>query len=105
MFEHFGSLKSAVHSAGDGRPGNSLLDVEGGDKRMAVDPQYTIPKVRCSRFGASLLGPVTRLRRRSAEGIVRIGGPAAHHPQGVVLRGLGHRVAAGSYHTTQKSQY
>jgi hypothetical protein len=51
MFEHFGSLKSAVHSAGDGRPGDSLLDVEGGDKRMAVDPQYTIPKVRCSGFG------------------------------------------------------
>ena len=46
MFEHFGSLKSAVHSAGDGRPGDSLLDVEGGDKRMAVDPQYTIPKVQ-----------------------------------------------------------
>jgi hypothetical protein len=45
IFEHFGSLKAAVHSARDGKPGDELLDVEGGDKRMAVDPDYFIPRV------------------------------------------------------------
>ena len=106
MFEHFGSLKSAVHSAGDGRPGDALLDVEGGDKRMAVDPQYTIPKVRRSRI--SRMAMDTHHTKRSGPEVLLLLSAVWHgavdrdecaHQQGVHRRGshtlLCHGLGAG----------
>lgn len=62
MFEHFGGLKSAIHAARDGRSGDELLEVEGADKRAAIDPDYTIPKASdLAAWHVLLLPPASHL--------------------------------------------